>query len=129
MRMRLILFVAILLLWPISGFAQNGVSTGNLILNAGFQIGGGLPSGDATPHSYKIATLHSNDANDYDHLHLVVTLNRDWGSTNNSFIDAVFANRSGFVYQYTLRGAPILGSAKLAAYQNTDTTVDIYLLF
>lgn len=129
MRIRLNLIITIFLLWPISGFAQNGASTGNLILNAGFEIGGGLPSGDPTPHSYKIATLYPSNGGDYDHLHLVVTLNRDWGSTNNSFIDAVFANRNGFVYQYTLRGAPILSSAKLAAYQNSDTTVDIYLMF
>jgi hypothetical protein len=129
MRIRQVLIAMICLLWPISVFGQNGTSTGNLILNAGFEIGGGLPSGDATPHSYKIATLHPNNGDAYDHLHLVVTLNRDWGSTNNSFIDATFANRAGFEYQYTLRGAPVLSSAKLAAYQNSDTTVDIYLMF
>ncbi len=126
---RLICVVIFSLLWSSEGFAQNGTTEGNLILNAGFQIGANLPSGDPNPHSYKIATLYPDNANGYDHLHLVVTLNRGWGSSANSFIDATFANRNGFQYQYTVRGAPISSPAKLAAYRNSDTTVDIYLMF
>lgn len=107
----------------------NPSNIAGLMLNNSYEVGGGTTNGCSTPHSYKIATLVANNVSDYDHLHILVTVNNNWSAPNNSYIDAVFANRGGFNYQYTLRGAPPQSGAKLVAYSNPDTTVDIYLSF
>lgn len=96
--------------------------TGGLVLNQTFDFG---PGG---PHAYKIATLPADSANTRDHLHLVATANYGWGSASNVFIDLTFGNRAGFRYSYTLRGSSSPTQAKVAAYQNSDGTVDIYLM-
>ena len=90
-----------------------------------------LPPDNADPaaHNYKIATLFASGAGDLDHLHLLVTVNYGWGSTSNAYIDATFANRNSFAYQYTLRGSPVSSNTKLTAYNNSDGTVDIYITF
>ena len=80
-----------------------------------------------TPHAYKIATLVASSNGTYDHLHAFVTLNSNWLSGGNSYIDAMFANRGGFNYSYSLRGSAVGGGAKLAAYQNASGGVDIYI--
>jgi hypothetical protein len=81
----------------------------------------------STAHAYKLATLAANNLGSYDHLHLFVTLNPNWGSTSNSYIDARFSNRNGFAYTYTVSGAPVVAGARLGAYQNTAGGVDIYV--
>ena len=80
-----------------------------------------------TPHAYKIATLVASSAGTYDHLHVFVTLDNDFLSGGNSYIDAVFANRSGFNYSYTVRGSAVSGGARLVAYQTSTGAVDIYI--
>lgn len=115
-------------------------SSGNIAVNGSLNVSGlpylnGLllnygvlqnPMGPG-PTYYEIATLPASGASTLDHLHLVVTVNAGWISTANSYIDAVFANRNGFLYQYTLRGAQVTGTARLVAYENSDTSVNIYL--
>jgi len=83
----------------------------------------------AGPHCFKIATLYASNAGGDDHLHLAVNLNYNWYANANASIDALFGNRGGFTYQYSQRGAAIGPQAKLAAYQNSDTSVDLYLVF
>lgn len=95
-----------------------------LMLNNSYLFG--APS---VANNYKIATLPASTTGTLDHLHLVVTVNPNWQSTSNSYIDAVFANRGSFAYQYTLRGAQISSSSTLKAFSNSDGSVDIYLSF
>ncbi len=103
-------------------------SSGTVIAN-GLVLNNILPYDNADPvaHNYKIATLPASSVSTADHIHLLVTVNFGWGSTSNAYIDATFANRNGFAYQYTLRGSPIYSNAKLTAYRNSDGTVDIYI--
>src|SRR5665213_2551223 len=93
--------------------------TNGLVLNQSYVFG---PDGG---HTLKIATLIRSNAGTYDHLHIIATLNFSDYSSSNSSIDAVFGNRGGFTYSYTLRGASSNSLAKLVAYQNTDSSVDI----
>jgi len=86
------------------------------------------PPGSA-PHCFKIATLHSSNDSGYDQLHIVANLNSGWGSASNASIDALFGNRGGFTYSYTGRGIAVSPAAKLVAYSNADSSVDIYLMF
>lgn len=98
---------------------QNYVTTVNL----GFGM-------DGQTHSFKIATLHHDDDGDADHMHMVATLNTGDGSTSNMYIDATFANRGGFTYLYTVRGANNSTNTRLVAYQaSAGAPVDIYLVF
>src|SRR5665213_2503055 len=97
--------------------------TNGLVLNQSYVFG---PDGG---HTLKIATLIRSNAGTYDHLHIIATLNFSDYSSSNSSIDAVFGNRGGFTYSYTLRGASSNSLAKLVAYQNTYSSVDIYLIF
>jgi hypothetical protein len=95
-----------------------------LMLNNSFVQGSG-----PTAYYYKIATLAPDNSTAYGHLHLLVTTNPDWYAPANNYMDVVFANRAGFVYQYTLRGAQVSNAAKLVAYKNGDSSIDIYLTF
>jgi hypothetical protein len=79
--------------------------------------------------NYQIATLAASTLGTYDHLHLLVTVNGNWGSLGNTYIDATFANRNGFAYQYTVRGSAATSSARLVAYSNSDGSVGIYVNF
>jgi hypothetical protein len=88
-----------------------------------------VDNADTIAHNYKIATLPPTGVGNSDHLHLLVTVNYGWGAIGNAYVDAVFANRNGFAYQYTLRGAPVSSNAKLTAYQNSDSSVDVYISF
>ncbi len=105
-------------------------SAGNVMAN-GLMLNYILPpdNADSAAHNYKIATLIPNGVGDADHLHLLVTVNYGWGATQNAYIDATFADRNGFAYQYTLRGSPVSSNAKLTAYSNSNGTVDIYVGF
>jgi hypothetical protein len=85
---------------------------------------------DHNTHSYKIASLPASTDGTFDHLHLAVGLNFGWGATQNTYFDATFANRGGFSYQYTQRGATAVSQARLVAYQaSPGATVDLYLVF
>jgi hypothetical protein len=101
------------------------VRIGGLVLNTL------LPPDNADPiaHNYKIATIPTSGVGTDDHLHLLVTVNYSWAATANTYIDATFANRNGFAYQYTLRGSPVTSNARLTAYNNSDGSVDIYIGF
>jgi hypothetical protein len=105
--------------------SSGNVSVGGLVLNTI------LPPDNADPvvHNYKIATLPISNTGNSDHLHLLVTANYGWGAVQNAYIDATFANRNGFAYQYTLRGSPVSSNARLTAYTNTDGSIDIYISF
>lgn len=132
--------LGLVVFWGTSLNAQNGVTleqcVGDGITNSanGATIGGlvlnnyCLKNGQNDIRSYKVATLIASADDTADHLHLLVTVNNNWAGNNNSSIDAVFGNRNGFFHQYTVRGAPITSGATLAAYQNTDGTVDIYIV-
>ena len=98
-------------------------SNNGLVFNYEFGYG---PNGN---HSILIATLPPSTAQTYDHLRLVVTMNTLEYASNNSYIDATFANRSGFAYTYTLKGAPVSPAATLVAYEQSDGSVNIYLYF
>lgn len=99
--------------------AQSGVIT-----NQTYVLSGGSGS-----HCYLIASLPANNAGDYDHLHLMVTTNYGWGASANASIDALFGNRSGFTYSYSLRGASVSADARLVAYMNSDSSISLYLMF
>ena len=79
-------------------------------------------------HTLKIATLPASSAGTYDHLHLLTTINFNDVASNNLSLDLVFGNRNGFTYSYTARGGPFYSLVKIAAYQNADTSVDIYMI-
>jgi hypothetical protein len=113
----LLLFV---LLWSNSTLrAQNG-----LALNLSWAFG---PYGG---HAFKIATTAANgNAGSYDHLHLIATTNPNDYAGNGNSIDALFANRGGFVAQYTMRGSTSDSMVRLQAYQQSDGTVGIYIVF
>ena len=98
-------------------------SSNGLVFNYEFGYGPG------SNHSILIATLPPSTAQTYDHLRLVVTMNTLEYSTANSYIDATFANRNGFAYTYTLKGAPVNPAATLVAYSQSDGSVNIYLNF
>ena len=114
----LLLFGAVVFGGP-QAWAQNG-----LVFNQEWAFG---PYG---AHAFKIATLMPNgNAGSYDHLHLVATFNPNEFSGANASIDAVFGNRGGFAYNYTVRGAGTNPASRLTAYQNSDGTVDLYMMF
>lgn len=116
----LIIFLAIS---PSVLFSQtSGSAVAGLMLNNTYAT---TPS--SVEHQYKIATLPASTYGTFDHLHLVVTVNNGWGAAGKSYIDAVFANRAGFTYQYTLRGHSADSAVRLVAYQPSDGSVDIYL--
>lgn len=109
------------------GWAQAVITTTNSFISRSYilnptQTGHG-------PHCFKIATLYPNNVGDDDHLHLSVNLNTTWAASANATIDALFGNRGGFTYTYTSRGVQSSSTAKLAAYSNTDSSVDVYLVF
>ena len=81
----------------------------------------------STALNYQIAELAASSPGTFDRLHLLVTVNSGLGAVNNTFIDVTFANRNGFTYQYTVRGAPVSSSARLVAYSNSNGSVDIYI--
>jgi hypothetical protein len=110
---------------PICAFSQQTPfsTIGNLVVNGLFQ------NTVAVPHSYKIATLPANTGAGHDFLRILVTLNPNYQGNKDSYIDATFANRGGFTYQYMLLGAPVTTITTLAAYQNADSSVDIYIVF
>ena len=87
-----------------------------------------LKNNESDTRSYQIAVLPASAVTTADHLHLLVDTNYTWGSLGHSYIDAFFANRNGFSYQYTVRGAPVTGNSTLQAYQNSNGTVSIYLV-
>ena len=87
-----------------------------------------LKNNEADTRSYQIATLPASATTTADHLHVLVDANYTWGSQGHSYIDAFFANRNGFSYQYTVRGAPVTGNSTIQAYQNSNGTVTIYLV-
>jgi len=99
--------------------AQSGVIT-----NQTYVLSGGSGS-----HCYLIASLPANSLGDYDHLHLMVTTNYGWGASANASIDALFGNRNGFTYSYSLRGASVSADARLVAYMNSDSSISLYLMF
>src|SRR5271166_5914651 len=86
-------------------------------------------SGGSGSHCYLIASLPANSLGDYDHLHLMVTINYGWGASANASIDALFGNRNGFTYSYSLRGASVSADARLVAYMNSDSSISLYLMF
>lgn len=96
--------------------------TNGLVLNQTYVFG---PDGG---HAFKIATLIRSNDGTYDHLRLIATVNVNWWSASNLSIDASFGNRNGFTYSFTERGGSSSPAAKLAAYQNSDGSVDIYLM-
>jgi hypothetical protein len=96
--------------------------TNGLVLNQTYVYG---PDGG---HTFKIATLIRSNAGTYDHLHLIATINFNDYASNNLSIDAVFGNREGFAYSYTARGGAPNSQSKLVAYENTDSSVDIYIV-
>ena len=87
-----------------------------------------LKNNESDTRSYQIAVLPASSVGTSDHLHLLVDANYGWGSLGHSYVDVFFANRNGFSYQYTVRGAPVTGNSTLQAYQNSDGTVSIYLV-
>lgn len=121
--MRTTLALLCLLFGPLGGCLAMAQSNSPVpVVNEWF---GGAPG---AAHGYKIAKLPASGAGTFDHLHLVATIDTLEFSQYNSYIDATFANRNGFTYSYTLRGAtvnPLAGS--LQAYQNADGSVDIYI--
>jgi hypothetical protein len=96
-------------------------TTDSIVLNRTFKQGTG------TTYYYKLATLPTSSAGTYDQLHLNVTV-AGWGSSDKTYLDATFANRNSFTYQYTMRGAAANANRKLAAYSNADGSVDIYIV-
>ena len=105
------------------GGATPGATTAGLMLNQTYVSNTG---GATHGHSYKIASLMASSGGSYDHLHVLATVNNNWFSNQNSYIDAEFSNRGGFLYQYSVRGAQVTSAADLVAYNN-GTTIDIYL--
>lgn len=101
--------------------AQSNVP--GLVFNYEFGYG---PYGN---HSILIATLPPSTGQTYDHLRMTVTMNTLEYASANSYIDASFANRNGFAYTYTLKGAPVNPAATLVAYAQSDGSVNIYLYF
>ena len=107
------------------------VTSSGAIIADGLMLNNMMPPDNADPvvHNYRIATLPTSTGGTLDHLHVLATVNFGWGATQNTYIDATFANRNGFAYQYTLRGSPVSGNARLTAYNNSDGSVDIYISF
>jgi hypothetical protein len=87
-----------------------------------------LASSPTQSRYYKIATLHADNSFGADHLHLAITLSSTWTAHSTSYLDVTFANRGGFVYEYSGHGLPLTSAARVMAYRNSDTTVDIYLM-
>jgi hypothetical protein len=101
-----------------SGAALGGIVVNNLC----------LASSPTQSRYYKIATLHANNETGADHLHLTATLSSTWSAYDTSYFDLTFANRGGFIYEYTGHGHSPTAAARVMAYRNSDTTVDVYLM-
>lgn len=121
-RRRLLAATFVLIATCTTAWSQtNGVVTNQTYYFNPDAIGSG-------PHSLKIATLIENNGGDLDHLRLMV-ITTNWLASTNSAIDVLFGNRGGFTYIYTNQGAQGNADARLVAYQNADTSVDVYLMF
>ena len=117
-----------ILLWPI---LASLVTSAPLCAQSNTVLTNQYVQGSGSYNAYLIASLPANTTGDYDHLHIIATLNSNWFGFANSSIDAIFSNRtsSGFIFLYTVKGARVSENARLAAYQNADGSVNIYMIF
>lgn len=127
MRKELLVVLALLGAANQAALSQAVIANNPTIMSQSYIIQPGYTG--SGPHCFEIATLPPNNNGDDDHLHIVANLNYNWAAAANASIDALFGNRGGFTYSYTARGIPVASSAKLVAYMNADTSVNIYLVF
>ncbi len=120
---------------------SSSATTGALTIAGGVGVGGKLYVGGgvngcifnrfiqqtvATVTYYKIATLPASADGTWDHLHLEVTLTKDFLAPNSTLVDVKFGNRGAFTYTYNVRGAAVSSDATIVAYNNAGAT-DIYI--